>query len=443
MKSEFTQNFKCKSLIQVSVILLTIVFSFSSVKAKNNQFIHLNKTYQANIKTVMFHKKDWELSDPIFELNSDEKLQLSFDELGDQMQTYNYTIIHCNSDWETSNLSDYEYIQGFADVQVKNYYFSFNTTYSYVHYVVDFPNEDITPKLSGNYVLRVYKDFDRENKVLERRFYVVEPDVQITATIKRPGNVEFRNKGQEVDFKIQYQGFTIRDPYSDVRVIIMQNGRTDNAISNLKPRFVGNNELNYNYDYENIFKGGNEFRYFDIKSMRYQAEYVAAINFEKPYYHVILTQAEDRAFKPYYFINDINGRYYIDVQEGRDKHIEADYVYVDFSLPVDVPMAEEDVYVFGALTDWNLDTTNRMTYNFDDHAYEITLLLKQGYYNYMYAVAKIGSNVADLDYFEGNHYETENDYSIFVYYSDITSRYQKLIGFYRTNTLSNGKNQND
>ena len=381
------------------------------------------------------------MSDPIIELNSEEKLQLSFDELGDQMQTYFYTIIHCNADWESSDLTNYDYIQGFADVQVKNYYFSFNTTYSYVHYVVDFPNEDISPRISGNYVLRVYKDYERENIVLERRFYVVESKIGIDATIKRPGNAEFRNTGQEVDFKILYEGFQIPDPYSDIRVIIRQNGRYDNQIGNLKPRFLGVNELDYNYDYENMFKGGNEFRYFDIKSMRFLAEYVAAINFEKPYYHVILTQAEDRAFKPYYFINDINGRYYVDVQEGRDKNIEADYVFVHFSLPVDVPLADENVYVFGALTDWNMDESNQMTYNFDNHAYEITLLLKQGYYNYMYVVSKDGTGEADLSYFEGNHYETENDYSIFVYYTDMSLRYQKLIGFYKTNTLSSTTKQ--
>ena len=434
--------FNSVRIIKILVILLTNNLIFGSLNAQNKINSHANKSYSPDIKTVLCYKKGWELSDPVWELNSNEILQLTFDELGNQAQTYQYTIIHCNADWETSNLSDYEYIQGFADVQVKDYYYSFNTTYDYVHYVINFPNEDIAPKLSGNYIIRVYKDFDREQKILERRFYVVEPQVEINAVVKRPGNTEFRNKGQEVDFQILHSGFRIRDPYADIRVNLIQNGRIDNIISNLKPRFIGNDELDYNYDYENIFLGGNEFRYFDIKSMRYQAEFIASIEFQKPYYHVNLTQAEDKAFKPYYFINDLNGRYYVDVQEGRDKNIEADYVYVHFSLPVDAPLVDEDVYVLGALTDWNLDESNKMTYNFDNYAYEITLLLKQGYYNYMYAVVKKGESKADLGYFEGNHYETENDYSIFVYYSDVTSRYQKLIGFYRTNTLSQGKTQN-
>ncbi len=421
------------------VILITIMIGFGLTNAQEKNTLIQNFTYLPDIKTVLFHKAGWELSDPIIDLKSDTKLQFSFDELGNQPQTYYYTIIHCNSGWEPSQLAEYEYIKGYHDAQIKDYYYSFNTTYDYVHYVMTIPNEEMSPKLSGNYVLRVYRDFDRENRVLDRRFYVVEDGVEINAVVKRPGNVEYRNNGQEIDFKILHKGFHISDPYSDIQVILRQNGRTDNLIATLKPLFIGNNVLDYSYDYENIFYGGNEFRYFDIKSMRYQAEYVAAIRFEKPYYHVILSPGEDKALKPYYFINDLNGRYLVDVQEGRDKHIEADYIFVHFSLPVEAPLAEEDVYVFGALTDWNTGESNKMTYNFETHAYELTLLLKQGYYNYMYAVAKKDMTAADLGYFEGNHYETENDYSIYVYYTDFTLRYQKLIGYFRTNILRSGK----
>ena len=440
MKSIVISNEVFQKLpVPVLVILITIISGFGLTNAQENHTILRNFTYKDGIKTILFHKEGWELSDPIIELKRATKLRFSFDELGNQPQTYSYTIIHCNSAWESSQLQEFEYIEGYRDAQIKDYYYSFNTTYDYVHYVLTFPNDEMSPKLSGNYILRIFRDFDRENIVLDRRFYVVEDGVEINAVVKRPGNVEYRNTGQEVDFKILHKGFHISDPYSDIQVSLVQNGRTDNAITGLKPLFIGNNELNYSYDYENIFPGGNEYRYFDIKSMRYQAEYVASIKFEKPYYHVILTPGEDKAFKPYYFINDLNGRYFVDVQEGRDKHIEADYVFVHFSIPVEAPLVEEDVYVFGALTDWNTIESNQMTYNFETHAYELTLLLKQGYYNYMYAAVKKGGKEADVGYFEGNHYETENDYSIFVYYSDLTSRYQKLVGFFRTNSLSNGK----
>ncbi|MBN2611677.1 MAG: DUF5103 domain-containing protein [Bacteroidales bacterium] len=439
MKLKNTYVLHTKRIFTFVVIILTIKISFGFVNAEKSEKKLQNAIYQKNIKSVLFYKKGWELSDPVIELNNRETLQLSFDELGDIPQTYQYTIIHCNSGWEPSGLLDHEYIQGFSTGQLKDYKYSFNTTREYIHYMLDFPNEDMAPKLSGNYILRIFKDFDQENKVLERRFYVVEPAVEVSASAKRPSNIELRDIGQKIDFTISYEGFRISDPYSDIRVVLMQNGRQDNTIRNLKPLFINANELIYTYEKENVFTGGNEFRYFDIKSMRYQAEYVASIDFKPPYYHVRLLPAEDKAFKPYYFINDLNGRYYVDVQEGRDKEVEADYVYVYFSLPVEAPLVEEDVYVLGALTDWGFNETNKMTYNFETHAYELTLLLKQGFYNYMYAILKKGEEKADVSYFEGNHYETENDYAVFVYYSDITMRYEKLIGFYRTNTLSGGQ----
>lgn len=257
-----------KNVTAFPVSVITIMFMFGSVCAQKNMNTHQNLTFQQNIKSVIFHKKGWELSDPIMELNSQDNLQLSFDELGDQLQTYNYTIIHCNASWESSNLADNEYIQGFTNAQIREYSYSFNTTYDYIHYALDFPNDEMSPKISGNYILRVFKDFDPEKKILERRFYVTENGVEVNAAVKRPGNVEFRDKGQKIDFKILYKGFRISDPYSDIQVTIMQNGRSDNAITTLKPRFIGNNELDYSYDFENVFQGGNEFRYFDIKSMR-------------------------------------------------------------------------------------------------------------------------------------------------------------------------------
>ncbi|MFO7655468.1 MAG: DUF5103 domain-containing protein [Bacteroidales bacterium] len=439
MKLKNTYVLHTKRFIAFAVIILTINNSFGFVNTGNSDKILQNIIYQKNIKSVLFYKKGWELSDPVIEMNNQETLLLSFDELGDSPQTYQYTIVHCNSDWEPSDLLDHEYIKGFSTAQIRDYKYSFNTTCDYIHYTLDFPNEEMAPKLSGNYILRVFKDFGQENKLLERRFYVVEPAVEVKASVKRPSNIELRDDGQKIDFTISYEGLRISDPYSDIRVMLMQNGRQDNMIRNLKPLFINASELIYSHETENVFLGSNEFRYFDIKSMRYQAEFVASIDYKPPFYHVWLVPSEDKAFSPYYFINDLNGRYYVDVQEGRDKEIEADYVNVHFSLPVEAPLVEEEVYVMGALTDWGFDGHNQMTYNFDTHAYELTLLLKQGFYNYMYAVLKKGEDKADVGYFESNHYETENDYSVFVYYSDITMRHEKLIAFYRTNTLSSGK----
>jgi hypothetical protein len=150
---------------------------------------------------------------------------------------------------------------------------------------------------------------------------------------------------------------------------------------------------------------------------------------------VTLFPDEPKPYKPYFYVIEINGQYYVDVQEGRDKHIEADYVYVHFNLPYEVPLIDGDVYVYGALTDWNLSEQNKMVYNLDNHAYELTLLLKQGYYNYEYVFVKSNKLYADNTFFEGSHYETENNYLILVYHFESTSKYEKLIGVKFLNSL--------
>jgi hypothetical protein len=425
-------------IIFIITILTTIICSNSlseNINSNKDSLQYKDYTYSENIKSVFFFKKGLEQSLPIIELNSEEKLKLMFDDLDNEAKNFYYTIIHCNSEWQPSNLSPPEYISGFNESQIKDYFYSFNTTIDYIHYELTFPNDEIAPKICGNYILLVYEMYDPDALILTRRFYVVDKKIAIKAEIKRPKSPDFIDTGQEIDFSILHKGYYIGDPFSDIKVTILQNNRYDNRINSLKPLFVKQNELDYSYNYENVFLGGSEYRYFDIKSMRYQAEHIKEIDFKHPYYHVTLYPDDPKPFKPYYYTIEINGRYYVDVQEGRDKNIEADYVYVHFSMPYHVPLAEGDIYVYGALTDWNLTEHNKMIYNFDNRAYELTMLLKQGYYNYVYVFAKDNDTYADNTFFEGSHYETENDYIIFVYHYDNTSKYEKLIGLKFLNSL--------
>ena len=418
----------------LSIIICPYCLS-ERLSLNNETILYKDFTYSDNIKTVQFFKQGWELSLPVIELNSEEKLQLMFDDLGNSTKNFYYTIIHCDSEWNPSNLSPSEYIDGFTENEIKEYFYSFNTTYDYVHYELTFPNDEMSPLLCGNYILAVYDIDNPDTMILTRRFYVVDPKIGINAHIKRPSSPDFIDSGQEIDFSILHKGYYIRDPFSDIKVTILQNNRYDNCISSLKPLFVKQNELEYSYNYENVFLGGSEYRYFDIKSMRYQSEHIKQIDFNHPYYYVTLYQDEPKTFKPYYYVIEINGKYYVDVQEARDKNIEADYVYVKFSLSQEAPMADGGVYIYGALADWNLTENNKMTYNFDSRAYEKTLLLKQGYYNYEYVFVRENSTYADNTFFEGSHYETENDYVIFVYHKDNTIKYEKLIGVKYLNSL--------
>lgn len=265
-----------------------------------------NKIYQHKIKTVQCHKYGWALSYPIIGLNGDHQIILSFDDLDVETKDFYYTLIHCNENWEPSQLMDTEYVNGFNENPILDYAYSFNTSVEYVHYSVILPNDNIDILLSGNYIIKVYADGNPENVVLTQRFMVTEQAVKVSPTVKYTMNANLRKAQQEIALVIEHSNFDLVNPMEEVKVHIFQNGRTDNAITNLQPQFIKHNELDYNYNREIMFEGGNEFRWLDIRSLRFQSTKVREVSYHEPYTHVDLFPDQSIAGKSYYFNNDFN-----------------------------------------------------------------------------------------------------------------------------------------
>lgn len=431
-------------------LVLIFLLSFSFIRAQNGDedyysedYIRYNNhTYTDSIKTIQLHKKGWELGYPIMNIESNDKMQLSFDDL-DQLEdtkTYTYTFIHCNANWKPSTLMPNEYIEGFTENEITNYEFSFNTSFDYTHYSLIFPNENVKLTKTGNYIIFVYRNYDKSKPVLTRRFCVAKQKIGIEPVIKKATVFDKSKYCQEIDFTLNTKGLNINDPMGEIKVVLTMNNRWDNAITDLKPLFIKDNEIIYDYDTKNVFYAGSEYRNFDIKSVRYQSQYINNIEYKAPFYHVQLVKNEKRRFKIYFSDKDLNGKYYIEVQEGEDKNTEADYVYVYFRLAYPEPLVTANLYVFGALSDWQFNKKNQLRYNYEKKEYQLRMLLKQGYYNYIYAYVEDGSTVADNQFIEGSHFETENDYVIYVYYRDMSSRYDKLYGFEIINSQRQGLN---
>ena len=426
---------------------ITIIFFFlltistGLCSGATDSLMYTDNVFKENIKTVQLHKEGWNLSYPLIKNNSDEKLILHFDVHGNQIETYYYTFIHCTKDWEKSDIFSNDYIDGFPENQIEEFKPSFNTTVNYIHFKLTFPNDRIRFKLSGNYILQVYPVNEPDKPILTRRFIVTENAVMITPDAHRPRMTADNNSSQQIDFTVNYSGLTINDPSRNIYAFILQNGVWNNSRKNLKPDFNGNNELKYNsLSDKNIFAGGNEYRYFDIKSIRYKSEFVNRIDFAISNYNVFLLPSEDREFKPYFYWQDFNGKYYIAIQEGKEPETDADYVYVYFTLPAKYIAGGGNMYVSGALSDWRLNKDNLMVYNYEKSQYECTMLLKQGWYNYEYVFQKDGDTGNVPTKFEGSHYETENDYLILVYYRNPRDRYDRVIGTAVTNTLNRMSN---
>lgn len=407
-------------------------------EAQEENFYYENAVHNENIKTVLMYRDGFELSNPVIELGEDANLILKFDDLSGEVKDYYYTIVHCDTDWNESYIPQTDYLDGFTDNPVDDYQRSFNTTFEYINYQIILPNDNLQFKLSGNYALVVFEDNDKEKKVLSKRFYVVEPLVDIEGTVRRATLDAYKGENQEVDFSIFHENLPVQNPQEEVKVVIMQNNRWDNAIRDLKPLFVRNNQLIYDYNKENVFEGGNEFRYFDIRTNQMNGENVLSTEFHRPYYHKTLMTDEVRSNKKYFSYREMNGKYVVESQERVENYdVDCDYVFVHFTLPLESILLGGSVNVFGALTNWNANKSNEMTWNFNSSAYELTLLLKQGYYNYEYVYVPQGAKVADAKNIEGSFWETENDYQIFVYYKDLSSRYYRLVGYRQLNSIAN------
>ena len=226
----------------------------------------------------------------------------------------------------------------------------------------------------------------------------------------------------------------ISNPYSDIKVVIKQNNREDNAITNLQPLFVKQDQLIYDYENENTFEAGNEFRYFDIKSIRYQSERIKEIISDSTQINVSLFTDISRSFEEFISIPDINGNFLINKQEAWNSEIESEYVKVNFSLLENRKISYGDIYLIGKFTDWKIKDNYKLKFNEISRKYECIALLKQGYYNYLYIVKDRTNNHTNLTFIEGSHYQTKNDYYIYVYYHEIGKNYEQLIGFKKTSS---------
>ena len=394
---------------------------------------NIDYTYADNIRTVLLHPLDAPLSPPQLFLGDGKQLRLSFDDLEGGHKEFTYRVVHCNAGWQPSELTPPEYINGFTTALISNSDLSENTHMEYTHYYYDLPNRDFKLTKSGNYLVHVlYGD----KVILTKRFIIVENRLGISPVLKEPDLIKDRSYMQELDFTITHPAYEIIDPYKSLKVVLMQNNRWDAANYGIQPNFVKNAELVYDYDEINVFEGGNEYRAVDLKSLQFKPFMIADLEVGKDnYYHAYLMDDEPRSYLRYSTTEDINGKFLIKKDDAVNSAIEADYVYVHFSLPYSLPETTGDIYIYGQLSNWQLQDDFKMTYDYEKKRYTRTLLLKQGYYNYNYVFLEDRKKVGEMAVVEGTHFETENDYTIYVYYREPGENYDRCVGVKNLNSI--------
>ena len=380
-----------------------------------------------HIRTLQVRLEGDELALPVVELDGDQRLLISFDEMSYEPQSYNFKIVHCNADWTTSSLSDVEFIDGFYDGIIGDYTLATNTTALYTHYWFSVPNDDLRLKVSGNYAVLIAKNNDFDHLSAVACFSVVESLVGVTGSVRGNTDIELVRRYQQLDFELNTSGYEVRDPFSELKVTVQQNRRTDNAVTNLKPTYTSLNTQSYKNNRSLIFEGGNQYRSVDFSSEYTYGEGIERIVFEQSDFQVLLSPEGPRAQRGLTQGDDADGNYLINRQNSDDSDSEGDYMWVHFMLPMDDPFFEGGVYILGDMMSNQLDTTSRMEYNFNLKAYTKSLYLKQGGYNFQYIYLQKGEKKGSLQPIEGSFWQTENEYTIYVYHRPWGERYDKLV----------------
>jgi hypothetical protein len=396
-------------------LLLVAIISYSQVEKE------IIPPY--NFKTISFLQNGQNVI-PIFRLG--DSFQFVFDDLYGTEANYFYTITHCDYDWKPSQLAKQEYLNGFDDQRIQDYSNSLTTLQLYSHYKLTFPNRLTQFRVSGNYMIKILDD--DKNIVFTKKFMLYEELVSVPMQVRRARNVAIVEKKHNIEFSIKSAIINFQSPLQNVKVMLLQNGKFETAITNIKPQFTIGNDLIYRYDKETQFWAGNEFLFFENKNILAANNTIAKIDSKGGLYNAYLYTSQARANSPYTYYPDINGNYIVKNIGRENNEIEADYAWVFFSLSAPAFYEKKSIYINGMFNNFAIGEENKMDYNAEKGIYEKALLIKQGFTNFQYVIADSNGKIDEENAIDGNFFQTEDNYFVLVYYKENNQRYDRIIG---------------
>ena len=409
-----------------------IVLFFIGFTAKAQE----EQIFKPYIGTLQLYQYGNQQGLPIYTIGAEDRIQLDFDDLEGSLKNYYYSYVLCDYNWQPVNLNPFDYIKGFTVNRISTYRYSSIAFTRYTHYQAILPERNAAvPTRSGNYLLKVFLDGDTSKAVFTKRMYVLDPKAGIAAEVVQPFTPQLFNTHQRLKFAVTLKGINAFSAAQQVKAVVMQNNRWNTTQRDISPTYTRGNTLEYNSENIAVFEGGKEWRWLDLRSFRLQSDRVETAKYSNDRTDIFLKPDADRRAQRYVYFPDYNGMYNIRTTESINPSWQGDYasVYFTYIPPNGVPYPSADLYLSAAFTGYAKTDKWKMKFNADKGVYEITAFLKQGYYNYEYLLKEQGGERKETR-MEGNYWETENSYSLFLYYKSFSDRSEQLIGISQVNS---------
>jgi hypothetical protein len=397
-----------------------------------------DQVFNPNIRTIKFNIYGDQLGYPIIRLNSNDKLELNFDDMDPEVKNYFYTFQLCNSDWSPVQMSYFDFVRGFTQVRISTYRVSSSVLTRYIHYQATLPDRNCMPTKAGNYILKVFLNGDTTQLAFTRRLLVYDSRLAIAAQVQQPFTQQFFRTHHKLQVAVSTKGVTVTYPNQQIKVVALQNYRWDNCIKDIPPLFFRNDMVEYNTEKDFLLAAGKEWRWLNLRSFRLLGDRVQKQTNTDSTFELYVKPETDRVNQRYYFFRDLNGMFTSETTENVNPFWEAEYAKVHFTYipPGNAPYPGKDVYLFGEITNYGMLDSAKMRFNTLTGAYETTLKLKQGYYDYMYVTKDKTDNKSGFstNFTEGSWWESEDHYMILVYYRELGGRYDQLLGVAQLNS---------
>ena len=405
------------------------IFIICSMAVPGASAQNVERIYKPFIQTAQLYRYGDQQSLPVYQLNSSDRLELEFDDMEADVKSYYYTFVLCDYNWNQLDLSAFDYIKGFTQNRITTYRYSSIALTRYTHYQAFLPDRNSLPTRSGNYILKVFLDGDTSKLAFTKQMMVFEQKASVSGAVVQPFSAQLFTTHQKIRLNINIKGLNSFSAAQQVKVVILQNNRWDISQRDIPPTFVRGDVLEYNTEDRAIFPAGKEWRWLDLRSFRLQSDRVDHAEYKKDKTDMYLKTDVDRSAQRYVYFPDYDGMYNIVTYESINPFWQGDYATVHFSFATADrnPLQRKSLYLAGALTGYDLSDKWKMRYNEETHLYETSTFLKQGYYNYTYITVDEDDPSIKTE-LEGNYWETENSYTILVYYKAFTDRTDQLIG---------------